>query len=130
MVGPFLFREIAGIFTWNGATCMLRCFQPHSCKSYTDNSFTQVPINCIKCLRAPAPKTRLNKHVRCLKLSPFQLMAQKSITLTVESSNDPDITFNREIVLDILYLRVRPALHIFEIDTHFHAASFSSFCVN
>jgi hypothetical protein len=55
---------------------------------------------------------------------PCQLMARKPITFTVGSASDLYITFNREIALDIFYLRVRPALHIVDINTHFHAASF------
>jgi transposase InsO family protein len=57
---------------------------------------------------------------------PCQLMARKPITFTVGSASDPDITFNREIALDIFYLRGRPALHIVDLDTHFHEASFLS----
>jgi len=55
---------------------------------------------------------------------PCQMMARKPITFTVGSAKDPDITFNREVALDILYLNGRPALHIIDIDTHFHAATF------
>jgi hypothetical protein len=29
--------RMADTFTWNGATCMLRCFQLHSCISQTNN---------------------------------------------------------------------------------------------
>jgi Reverse transcriptase (RNA-dependent DNA polymerase) len=53
-----------------------------------------------------------------------QMMARKPITFSVGSAKDPDITFNREVALDIMYLNGRPALHIVDMDTHFHAASF------
>jgi hypothetical protein len=52
------------------------------------------------------------------------MMARKPITFSVGSAKDPDITFNREVALDIMYLNGRPALHIVDMDTHFHAASF------
>jgi hypothetical protein len=55
---------------------------------------------------------------------PCQLIARKPITFTVGSASDPHITFNREIALDILYLRGRSALLIVDIDKHFHALSF------
>ena len=55
---------------------------------------------------------------------PCQMMSRKPITFTVGSAKDPDITFNREVAMDIVYLSGRPALHIIDIDTHFHAATF------
>jgi hypothetical protein len=53
-----------------------------------------------------------------------QFMARKPILFTVVSASDPEITFNREIALDFFSFRSRLALHIVDINTQFHAASF------
>jgi hypothetical protein len=55
---------------------------------------------------------------------PRQIMARKSISFTIGSAKDNEITFNREIAMDIVYLAEKPALHIIDIDTHFLAATF------
>jgi Reverse transcriptase (RNA-dependent DNA polymerase) len=55
---------------------------------------------------------------------PCQMMARKPISFTVGSAKDNEITFNREIAMDIVYLAGKPALHIIDIDTHFQAATF------
>jgi hypothetical protein len=52
------------------------------------------------------------------------MMARKPISFTVGSAKDNEITLNREIAMDIVYLAGKPALHIIDIDTHFQAATF------
>jgi hypothetical protein len=51
-------------------------------------------------------------------------MSRKPITFSVGSAQDPDITFNRIVALDIMYLNGKPVLHTVDMDTLFHAASF------
>jgi hypothetical protein len=55
---------------------------------------------------------------------PCQMKALKPITFTVGSPKDPDIIFNREVAMDIMYLHGLPVLHIVYMDTHFHAEIF------
>jgi hypothetical protein len=55
------------------------------------------------------------------------MMSRKPIRFTVGSAKDPDITLNREIAMDIFYLVGRPVLHIIDLDTHFHVATFLSY---
>jgi hypothetical protein len=52
------------------------------------------------------------------------MIARKPLAFTVESLKDSDITFNRELAMDIVYLSGRPELHIIDINNHFKAATF------
>jgi hypothetical protein len=60
---------------------------------------------------------------------PCQMMARKPISFTVGSAKDNEITFNREIAMDIVYLAGKPALHIIDIDTLSRLQSFYAPCL-
>jgi hypothetical protein len=129
MGGLFLLRDMADTFTWKGTICMLQCFQPHSCRSYTDNFFHQSADKLYNVLKRSRPEDTSEETRALLKTitdmcHQCQLMARKPITFMVGSASDPDITFNRETSLDIFHLRDRPVLRIVDIDKHFDATSF------
>jgi Reverse transcriptase (RNA-dependent DNA polymerase) len=69
-------------------------------------------------------ETRKILHEITATCHPCQMIARKPLAFTVGSANDSDITFNRELAMDIVYLSGRPAFHIIDVDTHFQAATF------